>query len=1051
MKRFQLEKFRRITRADQPRRPNDFIFWIHWLRTLTGDTGKAIVLAALAWVATHTLSVPCAGAEGSLNQITGTLRFSNTDPTFVSDLGPPENAGMTLWHVFASGPLGRQSQSGTFPASSPTSTSYQLTLDADATGIPYTVNPVVSLRQGQGYYFRSQVSPPVHEGGGPVTLNFSECVGSLVLNFVDASGLPVAVDRLAVSVVDTTTGVIGATFGPTEVRRPSQRLFVRGGAPLLVTIAVQQGVSHYIDRWTYQTTTNVAVACDGRLSVDIALPTAGALGSIRGNIDVLGETELGVDLAEVYEDLQLPDYTGLSAGGGPFGSFRLATLRSVTPSSGAYVLDHLLPNALDSGSRTYSVFGTTLIRSGRRLQSLLTPRLGAGSNPGIRVEPGASMDVHDLFVIDPGHLSGRIILLGPAEIPGRPSMLRSVFHPGDISPPSDSFVTGVGAVGVDDRVGISPYTGAGGRSYAEFDAAFDSARFPRFSALVGSYEMALGGLNRQPAKWSPNQLNLRIVSPGGVPETEYYSDDVTIYEVNPATYELGAGRDATHDIEYCFSEVVVRFTSRNGAFYNPRLIQGSGGAFTNTDAFGAFANYSVAVGGLGWPRTPATAATDGAVRLLLPQGSYHLFPAVTPVEGALSQAAFASFDVEVGCGARMEMTPCLQVRLDAVPCGPPEKILISGQVRTLCGNLVKLIRYSLDGGAEVEVCNACGSDPFFSVGVAVPAKECAEHTIRVTAFDDQGNRAFTERSFHLDSTAPSIQCPGDLQVPCDNSSGAVVHYPRPIATDNCDGPILAVCEPPSGSRFPIGTTIVRCTAKDSCGNSAECKFLVTVNGGCQPEPCRFIGGTNLVTECVPGGARIYYDPPVLVGDCGKTARIECDIASGAIVPVGSGDIYCRALDENNKVVAETFIHYHVSPGACPSTECTLECPPNQVVECGGAEGTIVNYPTPMLNGDCPPGTHIECDPPSGIRFPVGETIVRCKAIGPDGTLLAECKFTVTVKPGHFSIEKTITIRWDCGVLQGSDEVDGSYKDIPGATSPYTISAGSGIRFYRVRD
>jgi hypothetical protein len=48
------------------------------------------------------------------------------------------------------------------------------------------------------------------------------------------------------------------------------------------------------------------------------------------------------------------------------------------------------------------------------------------------------------------------------------------------------------------------------------------------------------------------------------------------------------------------------------------------------------------------------------------------------------------------------------------------------------------------------------------------------------------------------------------------------------ALDEEDPAPSIVCVPPSGSRFPRGTTLVTCTATDFAGNPASCEFLVTV-------------------------------------------------------------------------------------------------------------------------------------------------------------------------------------------------------------------------------
>jgi hypothetical protein len=61
-------------------------------------------------------------------------------------------------------------------------------------------------------------------------------------------------------------------------------------------------------------------------------------------------------------------------------------------------------------------------------------------------------------------------------------------------------------------------------------------------------------------------------------------------------------------------------------------------------------------------------------------------------------------------------------------------------------------------------------------------------------------------------------------------NGAYVSYPAASATDNVNGTLIPVCNPASGSPFPIGTTTVRCTATDRAGNTGEASFDVTVVG-----------------------------------------------------------------------------------------------------------------------------------------------------------------------------------------------------------------------------
>ncbi|GAA2722898.1 endo-1,4-beta-xylanase [Cellulomonas aerilata] len=54
-----------------------------------------------------------------------------------------------------------------------------------------------------------------------------------------------------------------------------------------------------------------------------------------------------------------------------------------------------------------------------------------------------------------------------------------------------------------------------------------------------------------------------------------------------------------------------------------------------------------------------------------------------------------------------------------------------------------------------------------------------------------------------------------------DSTGAVVRYDLPEAGDTRDGVLTPTCSPASGSRFPVGTTTVTCSATDAAGNAAR--------------------------------------------------------------------------------------------------------------------------------------------------------------------------------------------------------------------------------------
>jgi len=79
----------------------------------------------------------------------------------------------------------------------------------------------------------------------------------------------------------------------------------------------------------------------------------------------------------------------------------------------------------------------------------------------------------------------------------------------------------------------------------------------------------------------------------------------------------------------------------------------------------------------------------------------------------------------------------------------------------------------------------------------------------------------------VDATPPTLTVPPDITTPATGPTGAVVSYTA-SATDNMDPTLPVTCLPPSGSTFPVGTTVVSCFATDTAGNSAIGNFQVTV-------------------------------------------------------------------------------------------------------------------------------------------------------------------------------------------------------------------------------
>ena len=105
----------------------------------------------------------------------------------------------------------------------------------------------------------------------------------------------------------------------------------------------------------------------------------------------------------------------------------------------------------------------------------------------------------------------------------------------------------------------------------------------------------------------------------------------------------------------------------------------------------------------------------------------------------------------------------------------------------------------------------------------------SDTTVTCTAEDAAGNVGSDDFLITVeDTTAPLVTAPADQTADASDADGAVVTYPAATATDAVCVVTGPDCLPASGSTFPIGATLVTCTAADAAGNEGEDTFAVTV-------------------------------------------------------------------------------------------------------------------------------------------------------------------------------------------------------------------------------
>ena len=116
--------------------------------------------------------------------------------------------------------------------------------------------------------------------------------------------------------------------------------------------------------------------------------------------------------------------------------------------------------------------------------------------------------------------------------------------------------------------------------------------------------------------------------------------------------------------------------------------------------------------------------------------------------------------------------------------------------------------------------------------------------------DDKGSDSGSAYVYAPDTTPPVFSDVSDVTEEATGPTGAVVTYDAPTAMDAVSGERPVTCAPASGSNFPLGDTLVTCTATDAAGNTASVNFTVRVVAAAPEAP------RDLTAESGPGVGEI---------------------------------------------------------------------------------------------------------------------------------------------------------------------------------------------------
>jgi len=220
-----------------------------------------------------------------------------------------------------------------------------------------------------------------------------------------------------------------------------------------------------------------------------------------------------------------------------------------------------------------------------------------------------------------------------------------------------------------------------------------------------------------------------------------------------------------------------------------------------------------------------------------------------------------------------------------------------------------------------------------------------------------------------------------IDVTCESSTGE----PSELVTEQIQGQ-------PSGSNFPIGTTVIAYKFTDDCGNEEICLFDVTIEA--VPTNLEVTCVENIVVDALPGAGSsvVSWTEPTAATDCfinnAFINRTDEGPANGGAFPVGT-----------------TFINYSAIDSCLNFEGCVFTVTVNQIpailelTNCPGdinSSDEIVTWNLPTATSNCfEAGVTITqiAGPAPGSAFPDGTTEVAYLITDPCGNTQF-CSFNV---------------------------------------------------------
>jgi Tol biopolymer transport system component len=145
-----------------------------------------------------------------------------------------------------------------------------------------------------------------------------------------------------------------------------------------------------------------------------------------------------------------------------------------------------------------------------------------------------------------------------------------------------------------------------------------------------------------------------------------------------------------------------------------------------------------------------------------------------------------------------------------------------------------------------------------------------------------------------DQTPPVLSLPADISLPTITPGGVMVEFDV-SATDNRDPAPAVSCNPPSRSVFPVGRTVVQCSATDAAGYIGTGSFAITIVPLDIQRPELSLPADIEVDAASEAGRQVAFTVTA-TDNWDPSPLVKCNPPSGSLFPSGMTVVECKATD-----------------------------------------------------------------------------------------------------------------------------------------------------------